>query len=195
MTPTYLTINADGDEAKILAASWLYLFGFTYLYVGWNLLGNLDGTGLGMFPLFVAVAAVVYSAISFDGGDPVFGVIWLYWSFLWLLFFLLLDRKQERLGKYTGAVAAVQGWVTGAIPAFLLLTGRLDVIAADSFAILLAVFGVVIFGALFVGMRQRTTASTSWPATEPRRARTESSHIHIVRPRLRMGHAEEPVPA
>ena len=168
VTPTYLIINADGDEAKILAASGLYLFGFTYLYVGWNLLGNLDGTGLGMFSLFVAVAAVVYSVISFDGGDPVFGVIWLYWSFLWLLFFLLLGRKQEGLGKYTGAVAVVQGWVTGAIPAFLLLTGRLDFIAADAFAILLAVFGVVIFGALFVGMRQRTTASTSRPATEPR---------------------------
>ena len=86
------------------------------------------------------------------------------------LFVLLLGRKQEGLGKYTGAVAAVQGWVTGAIPAFLLLTGRLDFIAADSFAILLAVFGVVIFGALFVGMRQRATASTSWPATEPRPA-------------------------
>ena len=136
MTPTYLIINADGDEAMILAASGLYPFGFTYLYVGWNLLGNLDGTGLGMFWLFV----------------------------------LLLGRKQEGLGKYTGVVAAVQGWVTGAIPAFLLLTGRLDFIAADPFAILLAAFGVVIFGALFVGMRQRATASTSWPATEPRPA-------------------------
>ena len=77
MTPTYLIINADGDEAKILAASGLYLFGFTYLYAGWNL----------------------------------------------------------------------------------------GVIASDAFAILLAVFG-----ALFVGMRQRTTASTSRPATEPRPA-------------------------
>ena len=82
MTPTYLIINADGDEAKILAASGLYLFGFTYLCAGWDL----------------------------------------------------------------------------------------GVIASDAFAILLAVFGVVIFGALFVGMRQRTTASTSRPATEPRPA-------------------------
>lgn len=172
ITPTYLIISADGDQAQILAASGLYLFGFTYLYVGWNLLGNLDGTGLGMFSLFVAVAAVVYSVISFDGGDPIFGVIWLYWSFLWLLFFLLLGRKQEGLGRYTGAVAAVQGWVTGALPAFLLLTGNLDFIAADAFAIFLAVFGLVIFGALFVRMRRTTTATTTTtrPATEPRPA-------------------------
>ena len=131
ITPTYLIINADGDATKILAASGLYLFGFTYLYVGWNLLGNLDGTGLGMFSLFVAVSAVVYSIISFDASDPVFGVIWLYWAFLWSLFYLLLGRKQDGLGRYTGAVAAIQGIVTGALPAFLLLTGRFDFIAAN----------------------------------------------------------------
>lgn len=168
LTPTYLIISADGDASKILAASGLYLFGFTYLYVGWNLLGNLDGTGLGMFSLFVAVAAVVYSIISFDGGDPIFGVIWLYWSFLWLLFFLLLGRKQQALGKYTGAVAVVQGWVTGAIPAFLLLTGHLDFIGPRTFASILAVFAVVVFGALFVRMRQPTTSTR--PATAPRPA-------------------------
>ena len=38
LTPTYLIINADGDASKILAASGLYLFGFTYPYVRWNLL-------------------------------------------------------------------------------------------------------------------------------------------------------------
>lgn len=160
VTPTYLIISADGDVTKILAASGLYLFGFTYLYVGWNLLGNLDGTGLGMFSLFVAIAAVVYSIISFNGGDPVFGVIWLYWSFLWLLFFLLLGRGQEALGKYTGAVAAIQGWVTGALPAFLLLTGNFDFLAAGTFATILAVFAVVAFGALFFVMRQPATTRT-----------------------------------
>ena len=154
ITPTYLIINADGDATKILAASGLYLFGFTYLYVGWNLLGNLDGTGLGMFSLFVAVSAVVYSIISFDASDPVFGVIWLYWAFLWSLFYLLLGRKQDGLGRYTGAVAAIQGIVTGALPAFLLLTGRFDFIAARTFAIILAAFAVVVFGALYFTMRQ-----------------------------------------
>ncbi len=161
VTPTYLIINADGDVKKILAASGLYLFGFTYLYVGWNLLGNLDGTGLGMFSLFVAIAAVVYSIINFNAGDPVFGVIWLYWAFLWLLFFLLLGRRLEALGKYTGAVAAIEGWVTGALPAFLLLTGHLDFLAARTFATILAVFAVVAFGALFFVMRQPATARTA----------------------------------
>lgn len=155
VTPTYLIISADGDMDQILAASGLYLFGFTYLYVAWNLLGGLDGTGLGVFSLFVSIVAAVYAAINFNLSDPVFGVIWLYWSFLWLLFFLLLGQKREGLEKYTGAVAAVQGWVTGAIPAFLILTGRISDIPAEGFAIGLAVFGVVVFGILFVTMKQR----------------------------------------
>jgi hypothetical protein len=160
VTPTYLIINADGDMTKILGASGLYLFGFTYLYVAWNLLGNLDGTGLGMFSLFVAIAAIVYSAISFNADDPVFGVIWLYWAYLWLLFFYLLARKRDGLGRYTGAVAAVEGWVTGAIPAFLILTGRINDVSATVYASVLAVFGVVVFAALLFVMRKPTVAAT-----------------------------------
>ena len=161
VTPTYLIINADGDMTQILGAAGLYLFGFTYLYVAWNLLGGLDGSGLGMFSLFVAIAAVVFSAISFDAGDPVFGVIWLYWAYLWLLFFYLLARKRDGLGRYTGAVAAIQGWVTGALPAFLILTGRIADIDANTLAIVLAVFGVVVFGGLFFTMRQPTAAAAA----------------------------------
>jgi hypothetical protein len=114
-----------------------------------------------MFSLFVAIAAVVFSAISFDASDPVFGVIWLYWAYLWLLFFILLARKRDGLGRYTGAVAAIQGWVTGAIPAFLILTGRIADIDANTLAIVLAVFGVVVFGGLFFTMRQPTEAAAA----------------------------------
>jgi len=161
VTPTYLIISADGDMNQILAASGLYLFGFTYLYVAWNLLGGLDGSGLGVFSLFVAIVAVVYAAINFNLSDPVFGVIWLYWSFLWLLFFYLLGRKREELGRYTGAVAAIQGWVTGAIPAILIMTGRIADIPAEGLAITLAIFGVVVFGALFFTMRKPVRAAVA----------------------------------
>ena len=162
ITPTYLIFTADGNNTQIPAASGLYLFGFTYLYVAFNLWNDLDGTGLGYFSLFVAICAVVYAVISFRDKDYAFGVIWIYWSFLWLLFFFLLGRGQESLGRYTGAVAAVQGWVTGAIPAFLLLTGGWKELASKNLAIGLAVFGVVVFGALAVLVKpERSTA----PAT------------------------------
>jgi hypothetical protein len=162
ITPTYLIFTADGNTTQILAASGLYLFGFTYLYVAFNLWHDLDGTGLGYFSLFVAICAVVYAVISFRINDYAFGVIWIYWSFLWLLFFFLLGRGQDALGRYTGAVAVVQGWVTGAIPAFLLLTDGWNEFASKNLAIGLAVFGVVVFGALAVLVKpERSTA----PAT------------------------------
>ena len=161
VTPTYLIFTANGDTAQIIGASGLYLFGFTYLYVAFNLWNDLDGTGLGFFSLFVAICAVVYAAVSFNNQDYAFGVIWLYWSFLWLLFFLLLGKGKAGLGLYTGAVAAIQGWVTGAIPAFLLLTGRWSDLNNITVALVLAVFGVVVFGALFPVMRRKAEAASA----------------------------------
>lgn len=152
VTPTYLIFTAEGDTNRILGASGLYLFGFTYLYVAFTLLAGLDSTGGGFFYGFVAVCALVFSGLNFwrDGfGDNAFGVIWLYWSFLWVLFFVLLGLKKDSIAKYTGAVAAIQGWVTGTIPAFLLLTGNWEE-NTDWMAGVLAVFGVAVFGGLYL---------------------------------------------
>jgi putative amide transporter protein len=152
LTPTYLIFTADGNEDAILSASGLYLFGFTYLYVAINLIAGLDGTGLGFFSAFVAACALVFAGLNFwrEGfGDNAFGVIWLNWAFLWALFFVLLGLGREHIGRYTGAVAAIQGIVTGAIPAFLLLTGAWPD-AVDWYAVVLIVFAVAAFGGLFV---------------------------------------------
>ncbi len=124
LTPTYLIFTANGNADQIFGASGLYLFGFTYLYVAFNTIWGFDGTGLGWFSLFVAIAAVGYAvANAVMYADYAFAVIWLQWAFLWWLFFLLLGRGQEHLTWYTGAIAAVQGWITAAIPAFALLVG------------------------------------------------------------------------
>ncbi len=149
LTPTYLIFTSGGDPDTILAASGLYLFGFTYLYVAFNLLGDLDGTGLGYFSLFVAACAVMYSAVNFVRfEDPAFGVIWLYWAFLWSLFFLVLGLKRDSLTRYTGAVCLTQGIVTGAIPAFLLMAGRWGG-NETLFAVALAIFAVLAFGLFY----------------------------------------------
>ncbi len=168
VTPTYLIFTADGDADQILGASGLYLFGFTYLYVAFNLFFGLDGSGLGFFSGFVAVCAVVFSWISFTRfDDNAFGVIWLMWAFLWGLFFLLLGRGRSGLGRYTGAVAAIEGWVTGAVPAFLLLT---DEFAAreNLIAWALAVGSVVVFGGLyFVFPNLHQNPATAEPGPRP----------------------------
>jgi hypothetical protein len=166
ITPIYLIFTANGDADVILAASGLFLFSFTYLYVAVNLTFDLDGTGLGYFCLFVAITALVFSALNFTRfADPAFGVIWLYWAFLWSLFFVLLGRKREGIGRYTGAVCAIQGWVTAWIPALLLLTGAYARVGMQ-LAIGLAIFGVVVFAALVPWARRAPTPATPTPTGE-----------------------------
>src|SRR5262245_32943514 len=144
VTPTFLIFTAAGDPNIILNAAGLYLFGFTYLYVGIGLLAGLDSTGVGWFSLFVAIAALGFSWANFwIFRDNPFGVIWLYWSFLWFLFFLLFGLKWDGLNNYVGWVTAIEGWVTAAIPGFLLLTGYWTRWNQNIIAICLAAVGVV----------------------------------------------------
>lgn len=141
ITPTYLIFTADGDANTILAASGLYLFGFTYLYVGFNLLGGLDGTGLGWFSAFVAGCALVYAGLNFGRlDDPAFGVIWLYWAVLWAMFWVVLGLKREEWTRFTGLVAVVAGVFSGAIPAFMLLTDVWGDYLTESAIVLAVVF-------------------------------------------------------
>lgn len=126
VTPLYLIMTAHGDPAAILGASGIFLFGFTYLYVGITNLCNLDTTGVGWYSLWVAILAVGYALVNFIYfSDVKFGIIWLMWSFLWTLFFILLGLKRD-IGRYTGFVTLIQSWITATIPAFLSMTGLWD---------------------------------------------------------------------
>jgi putative amide transporter protein len=154
LTPTYLIFTAQGNTDQILLASGIYLFGFTYLYVGIGLLTGLDTTGVGYYSLFVAVAAMGYSYVNFRlFHDYAFGAIWLYWAFLWFLFFLLLGLKMEGLTRYVGWVTAIEGWVTGVIPAGLLLAGYWVPENNEEIGIALGAFAVVVFTALWAATR------------------------------------------
>jgi putative amide transporter protein len=166
--PTFLIFTANGDQDTILLASGLYLFGFTYLYVGIGLLAGLDSTGVGWFSLFVAIAALAYSFMNFTRlADAPFGVIWLYWSFLWSLFFVLLGLKQEWLTRYTGWVALIEGWVTAAIPGFLLFSGYWS--TSSTTATVLAVIGVAMVLILLPTARRdrRERGAHAQPAPTP----------------------------
>ena len=122
----FFVIATTDDPLIILNASGIFLFGFTYLYVGVTNLGGFDTSGLGWYCLWVALLAPVYSMLNFFlFGDPVFGVLWLMWSFLWGLFFVLLALKKDKIARFTGWVTMVEAWITCTIPAYLLLTGIL----------------------------------------------------------------------
>lgn len=135
VTPLYIIFAANGDVGTILGASGLFLFGFTYLYVAMNNTFDLDGTGLGWFCGYVVIAAIPFAYLNFQGGwlaaggasavSNLLGVLWLHWAFLWFLFWLVLAMGRTSLTRYTGAVCASQGILTGWLPALLLLGAHL----------------------------------------------------------------------
>ncbi len=173
VTPLYLIFTADGDAATILGASGLFLFGFTYLYVALNNAFDLDGSGLGWFCIYVVGAAIVYAYFNFRDETAVgnlLGVLWVNWAFLWFLFWLVLSLGKASLTRYTGAVCATQGILTGFVPALLLL-GQDDLITnelAIGIAVVLAVLSVVYYFTV------KTPAAASPAAASP--ASTSPAH-------------------
>lgn len=122
LTPTYLIIAADGDPGAIFAASGIYLFGFTYLWVGINAMKGYSNRGFGFFALLVALCTLVYATESFlRAQDAGFGVIWLLWGILWFLFFLVLGLERQSLAPATGVYTVVTGVVTTAAALMTLL--------------------------------------------------------------------------
>lgn len=158
--PTVMLVMAAGDPAAVLAASGLYLFGFTYLYVGIVNLTGLEPQGIGWFSLFVAGGAVVYSALSFTVvNDPVFGVIWLAWAVLWLLFFLVLGLRRARLTRFTGWSVVLLSQPTCTLPAFLMLSGNYRTSPG------IAAIWAVGLAALLLGARVLSAHRTHQPRT------------------------------
>lgn len=112
-------------SGEYYAAATGLLFGFTYLFIGFNAIFDLDGRVLGWFSLFVAVNTVPASLLSLmRDHDPVFFAIWLAWGVLWLLMFAESVLKAD-LKKTVPILLIAEGIFTAWIPAWLLLQGVL----------------------------------------------------------------------
>lgn len=101
----------------------LFLFGFTYLYIGVSDLAGLPQEGTGWFALFVAGAAV-YLAWDTWSDDAVFGVLWMAWAVLWVLLFSQLALHVKWLSVFTGWLTVLWALPTTTIPAALMLSDR-----------------------------------------------------------------------
>ena len=141
ITPTYLIFVAAGDPDVIFAASGIYLFGFTYLWVGINAVKDYSNRGFGWFALLVALCTVVYAADSFLRADDAgFGVIWLLWGVLWFLFFLVLGLERAALGAATGVYTVVTGVIT-TVAAMMTLLGSWE--GSWGIAVVIAAVGLL----------------------------------------------------
>ena len=143
--PFFLIATAT-SASDILLDSGIFLFGFTYLYVGIGSLAGFQPVGLGWYSAWVALMAAAFgitNIVKFH--DATIGLLWLQWSVLWGLFWLVLGLGVTRLTAFTGWLTLILSFTTCTIPGFLLLLGEwarvptwlvLVVIAATALAVL-----------------------------------------------------------
>jgi putative amide transporter protein len=157
--PFYLIATAATTD-EILLASGVFLFGFTYLYVGISNLAGQEATGLGWYSCWVAIMAAAFGVteiVKFD--EPTIGLLWLQWSVLWGLFFLILALGHERLTTVTGVLTLILAFTTCTIPGYLLLLGEWD--RVPTWAVLATIAATAL---ALVPVANRTLRSAGTPA-------------------------------
>lgn len=121
---------AQGDAALVRTAAFGLLFSFTYLWVAYVHLRELDGRGLGWFSLFVAVTASLVTLDSFAGarteGEQWMAGNWAAWTLLWFCYFVIGVLKKQTWIKPVAWLTLVQSMGTAWIPGYLMLSGRLN---------------------------------------------------------------------
>ena len=119
----HLTVTAGGGTQSLLGAAGIFLFGLTYVYVGLDVLLGLGSTGLGWFCGMVGVCGILL-AVAWSGEDPLLAVLWLCWTYLWLLFFLHMALGFERMAPLIGWSLVLTSQASATVPAFLGITGQ-----------------------------------------------------------------------
>jgi hypothetical protein len=144
---TYLSVSSpgvDGGPQLLLGASGMFLFGLTYVYVGLDYLLALGSRGLGWFCGLVGACGVLL-AVAWSGEDPLLAVLWLCWTYLWMLFFFQLALGFARLAPLVGWSLVLTSQASATVPAFLGLTGRWpgepEIAAAAAVALLALLLG------------------------------------------------------
>jgi hypothetical protein len=123
VVPFYLIATA-ANTSDILLDSGIFLFGFTYLYVGICNLAGHPPVGIGWYSAWVAVMAAAFgitNIVKFH--DATIGLLWLQWSVLWALFWVVLGLGVTRITAVTGWLTLILSFTTCTIPGYLLLLG------------------------------------------------------------------------
>jgi hypothetical protein len=142
--PFYLIATAHTPN-DILSAAGIFLFGFTYLYVGIVNLAGFKADGIGWYSLWVAALATGFGLTTIlRFHDTPSGLLWLQWAVLWGLFWVVLALGVTRLTAPAGWLTLILSMTTCTIPGFLLLLG--DWGKVPTWAVLLSIVatGIVV---------------------------------------------------
>lgn len=138
-----------------LGASGIFLFGLTYTYIGLDTLLDLGSKGVGWFSGLVGGVGIVLGAASFPG-DPLLGVLWLCWAFLWMLSCVRTALGRPGLTPFHGWSLVLTSQITTTIPALMGLLGSwpLDWRAAAGTA---AAVSLLLAASAYLGRFKRET--------------------------------------
>ncbi|MBV9357678.1 MAG: transporter [Chloroflexi bacterium] len=121
---TATSANNAATANDILAAAGIFLFGFTYLYVGIVNLAGFKAVGIGWYSLWVAMLATGFGFVTIlRFHETPTGLLWLQWAALWGLFWVVLALGVERLTSLAGWLTLILSFTTCTIPGFLFLLG------------------------------------------------------------------------
>jgi hypothetical protein len=140
--PFYLIATATSPD-QVLAASGVFMFGFTYLYVGINNLAGFTGNGLGWYSAWVSLMAVGYgvtNAVRFD--DWASALLWFQWAALWALFFVVIALGRAEWTRVAGWLTLVMAFTTCTVPGFVYLLGETVPAWAVAASIVATVVGI-----------------------------------------------------
>ncbi|WP_395400984.1 AmiS/UreI family transporter [Arthrobacter sp. UC242_113] len=119
----HLTATAGRGTQSLLGPAGIFLFGLTYAYVGLDFRLGLGSKGLGWFCGMVGFCGLLL-AVAWSGEDPLLSVLWLCWTYLWLLFFLHMALGFERMAPLIGWSLVLTSQASATVPAFLGITGH-----------------------------------------------------------------------
>lgn len=146
---TYAGFTTSLSPQLFLGASGMFLFGLTYVYCGLDILLHLGTKGVGWFSGWVGGFGI-FLAMSSLPGDPLLGVLWLSWAFLWILFFIRTALGRQGLTPFNGWSLVLTSQVTTTVPAFMGLIGYWPIeweVAAGT----AAVVSVLLVAAAYLG--------------------------------------------
>lgn len=117
-------------QGHYYAAGTGLLFGFTYLFVAFSSLWEIDPKPFAWFSTFVAINALVFGTFEGIIGIPSLSIeadwrwagIWYLWAILWGTAFVE-DILGYKLGKFVPALQVFEGVITAWIPGLLLMIG------------------------------------------------------------------------
>jgi putative amide transporter protein len=168
--PFYLIATAHTPN-DILQAAGIFLFGFTYLYVGIVNLAGFKADGIGWYSLWVAALATGFGLTTIlRFNDTPTGLLWLQWAVLWGVFWVVLALGVTRLTAVAGWLTLILSMTTCTIPGFLFLLG--DWGKVPTWAVLAS---IVATGIVLLPLTRRALA-------EPEVVRSPASDVSVVVP-------------